>query len=30
VFLDAVLRGDRGDITGPLSELGDLDEVCEG
>ena len=30
VFLDAVLRGDRGDITEPPSELGDLDEVCEG
>jgi predicted dienelactone hydrolase len=29
VFLDAALRGNSGDINGPLSELGNLDVVCE-
>jgi predicted dienelactone hydrolase len=29
IFLDAALRGNSGDITGPLSDLGDLHLVCE-
>ncbi|MEP6297839.1 MAG: dienelactone hydrolase family protein [Ilumatobacter sp.] len=29
LFLDATLRGNSDDITGPLSDLGDLDVVCE-
>jgi len=29
IFLDAALRGNTGDITGPLSDLGDLHVVCE-
>lgn len=29
IFLDAALRGNSADITGPLSDLGDLHVVCE-